>query len=224
MKNPTTTLERLKRLYDRFSAAEEYLLLFELDGVVYAKKYKRLPKRFLYFRNRKGEADLYIRFNSQREKKRLVKTAFVIGASEDLNSIRYNKGVMAEKLAYAFYRQPWKGKDNIPFYKDGDITINGKRVQIKFEHARLAYGSTLRLLEEEALEKTRKGERTMAKAWYKEICNCETGYKKIEELTDKELDEYEFYIEMADRWNAMQRQTIDAIRAERRERRQAQNG
>lgn len=60
----------------------------------------------------------------------------------------------------------------------------------------------------------------MTKAWYKEIANCETGYKKVEDLTNEELDHYEFYIEMADRWNAMQRQTIDAIRAERRERRQ----
>ena len=60
----------------------------------------------------------------------------------------------------------------------------------------------------------------MKKAWYKEIANYETGYKKVEDMTDEELDKYEFYIEMADRWNAEQRQTIDAIRAERRERRQ----
>ena len=60
----------------------------------------------------------------------------------------------------------------------------------------------------------------MTKAWYKEIANDETGYKKIEDLTDEELDQYEFYIEMADRWNAMQRRTIEAIRAERRERRE----
>lgn len=158
MKNPTTTLERLKRSYDRFSVAEEYLLLFELNGIVYAKKYKRLPKRFLYFRERKGKTDLYVRFNSHKEKKRLVKTAFVIGSSKDLDSTRYNKGVMAECLVYAFYGQPWKGKDNVPFYKDGDITIDGKRVQIKFEHARLAYGSTLRRLEKDALEKNKKRE------------------------------------------------------------------
>lgn len=60
----------------------------------------------------------------------------------------------------------------------------------------------------------------MTKAWYKEIANGETGYKKVEDLTNEELDKYEFYIEMADRWNEEQRQTIDAIRAERRERRE----
>jgi hypothetical protein len=60
----------------------------------------------------------------------------------------------------------------------------------------------------------------MTKAWYKEIANRETGYKKVEDLTNEELDKYEFYIEMADRWNEEQRQTIDAIRAERRERRE----
>lgn len=221
MKSPTLTLERLKRSYDRFSVAEEYLLLFELDGVVYAKKYKRLPKRLLYLRSRKGKTDIYIRFNSQKEKKRLAKTAFIIGSSEDLVSPRYNKGVMAERLVYAFYGLPWKGKDNVPFYKDGDITINGKRVQIKFEHARLAYGSTLRRLEKDALGETRKRGETM-KAWYKEVSNYETGYKKVEDLTNEELDKYEFYIEMADRWDELQRQTIDAIRAERRERREQQ--
>ena len=220
-----TTLERLKRLYNRFSVADEYLLLFEMGGIVYAKKYRHLPKRLFYLRERKGKADLYIRFNSQKEKRRLIKSAFVIGSSKDLDSTRYNRGVMAERLVYTFYGLPWKGKDNIPFYKDGDITINGKRVQIKFEHARLAYGSTLRRLEKDALEKTRKeGLKNMAKAWYKEVCNAEIGYKKIENLTDEELDKYEFYIDMVDRWNAEQKQTIEAIRAERRERRRAQSG
>ena len=32
----------------------------------------------------------------------------------------------------------------------------------------------------------------MTKAWYKEIANGETGYKKVEDLTDEELDQYEF--------------------------------
>lgn len=57
------------------------------------------------------------------------------------------------------------------------------------------------------------------KAWYKTVCNAETGYKKVENLTDEELDQYEFYIEMCDRWTQMHYTTIDAIRAERRERR-----
>ena len=64
----------------------------------------------------------------------------------------------------------------------------------------------------------------MTKAWYKEIKNSETGYKKIEDLTDEELDTYEFYIEMADRWSELQRRTIEAVRAERRERRAQQGG
>ena len=60
----------------------------------------------------------------------------------------------------------------------------------------------------------------MTRAWYKDVANYETGYKRVGDLTDEELDKYEFYIEMADRWNDEQSQTIDAIRAERRERRQ----
>ena len=63
-------------------------------------------------------------------------------------------------------------------------------------------------------------ERAMTRAWYKDVANYETGYKRVGDLTDEELDKYEFYIEMADRWNDEQSQTIDAIRAERRERRQ----
>lgn len=139
-------LQTLKRDYNRFSVADKYLLIFEYNGTIYGKFYKHIPNRFLYVRERKNKSDLYIRFNSNKHKKQLLKTAIPMGSTNDLLSNKYNKGVMAERLVYKLYNQPWNGKDNIPFYKGGDITINGEKIQIKFEHARMCYGSTLKRL------------------------------------------------------------------------------
>ena len=139
-------LQTLKRYYNRFSVADKYLLMFEYNRIVYGKFYKHIPNRFLYLRERKNKTDLYVRFNSEKHKKQLLRTAVPMGSISDLKSDKYNKGVMAEQLVYKLYNQPWSGKDNIPFYKSGDITVNGEKIQIKFEHARLCYGSTLKRL------------------------------------------------------------------------------
>ena len=39
--------------------------------------------------------------------------------------------------------QEFRGKDNVPFYMSGDITLDGKEVQIKYLHARICYDKTL---------------------------------------------------------------------------------
>ena len=64
----------------------------------------------------------------------------------------------------------------------------------------------------------------MTKAWYKTVKNYETNYKEIGQMTDEELDRCEFNVEMVDRWQRVHYETIDAIRAERREREQNKKG
>ena len=57
---------------------------------------------------------------------------------------------MFEKMVYEFYGQEFRGKDNVPFHKAGDITINGKEIQIKYLHARICYDKTLKKLSQGA--------------------------------------------------------------------------
>lgn len=55
---------------------------------------------------------------------------------------KYNRGEIFEKMVTEKFRQVWK-KDNIPFTKDGDITINEIAYQIKFEKATFINEKTL---------------------------------------------------------------------------------
>ena len=47
---------------------------------------------------------------------------------------KYNRGEVFEKLVTEHFNQVWV-KDNVPFTKDGDLTVNGTAYQIKFEKA-----------------------------------------------------------------------------------------
>jgi hypothetical protein len=139
-------LSTLKKWYHTYSKADSYLLMYEYNGIVYGKFYKRIPSNFLYVRYRHGKSDLYINYNTNSKKQKMLKGSIVFGTVEELYNDKYNAGVMAEKLVYDFYGKQWHGKDNTPFYKAGDIEIEGQQVQIKYQHARMAYGATLKKL------------------------------------------------------------------------------
>lgn len=55
---------------------------------------------------------------------------------------KYNKGEIFEKMVTEYFNQEWK-KDNVPFTEDGDLTVNGKAFQIKFEKATFTNEKTL---------------------------------------------------------------------------------
>lgn len=76
----------------------------------------------------------------------LMKKAFEVGTLTELENGIYNKGVMFEKMVYEFFGQEFRGKDNVPFHKAGDITIDGKEIQVKYLHARICYDKTLKKL------------------------------------------------------------------------------
>jgi hypothetical protein len=46
--------------------------------------------------------------------------------------------------------QEFRGKDNVRFTEGGDIVIDGKQIQVKYEHARICYDTTLKKLKKGA--------------------------------------------------------------------------
>lgn len=62
----------------------------------------------------------------------------VICSEEYLESLfresKYNRGEIFEKIITEKFGQTWE-KDNIPYTKDGDITVNGIAYQIKYQKA-----------------------------------------------------------------------------------------
>ena len=57
---------------------------------------------------------------------------------------------MFEKLVYELNGQTFRGKDSVRFTEGGDIIIDGKEIQVKYEHARICYDRTLQKLKKGA--------------------------------------------------------------------------
>ena len=51
---------------------------------------------------------------------------------------------------YEINGQTFRGKDNVKFTEGGDIVIDGKEIQVKYEHARICYDKTLQKLKRRA--------------------------------------------------------------------------
>ena len=59
-----------------------------------------------------------------------------LGDEDILSATGYNKGENFEKAVTEYFNQVWH-KDTVPFWEAGDITLDGKEVQIKLDSATL---------------------------------------------------------------------------------------
>lgn len=139
-------IDRMRRDYERFTAAEGYAIGFHIGNDVYCVMLDTIPRRFTRVQKEckraGGGYGLYINVRTKKAKNELIKKAVKIGTMADLKG-QYNRGVMFEKLIYELNGQTFRGKDNIRFTEGGDIVINGKEIQVKYEHARICYDKTL---------------------------------------------------------------------------------
>lgn len=146
-------LDRMRRDYERFTGAEGYIIGFEMENVVYMVEWNNIPRKYTKVQKECSKAGggygLYVNVKTKKAKTALLKKAVAVGVIEDIINDKYNKGVMFEKLIYEYFGQTFRGKDNVPFTKGGDIVINGKQIQVKYEHARICYDKTLKRLKNE---------------------------------------------------------------------------
>lgn len=139
----------MRRDYERFTAAEGYAIGFHIGDDVYCAMLDTIPRRFTRVQKEckraGGGYGLYINVRTKKAKNELIKKAVKVGTMADLKG-QYNRGVMFEKLIYELNGQTFRGKDNVRFTESGDIVINGKEIQVKYEHARICYDKTLQKL------------------------------------------------------------------------------
>lgn len=139
----------MRRDYKRFTAAEGYAIGFHIGDDVYCAMLDTIPRRFTRVQKEckraGGGYGLYINVRTKKAKNELIKKAVKVGTVADLKG-QYNRGVMFEKLIYELNGQIFRGKDNVRFTEGGDIVINGKEIQVKYEHARICYDKTLQKL------------------------------------------------------------------------------
>lgn len=144
-------LDRMRRDYERFTGAEGYAIGFHIDNDVYCAMLDQIPRRYTLLqrecKKNGGGYGLYISVRSNKAKQELLKKGAVkVGTLTELMDSTFNKGVMFEKMVYDLNGQTFRGKDNVKFTEGGDIVINGKEIQVKYEYARICYDRTLKKL------------------------------------------------------------------------------
>lgn len=141
------------RQYRRFSAADSYILGFTYNGTVYAVEVNEIAPRYMkveHESSKKGDsAKLQLRLTKAYMEQLLRKGAVALG-SEDILNGEYNKGVEFERIITERNGETFRGKDSVGFWVAGDLEINGKQVQVKFNGAQIVVEKTLHRLQREA--------------------------------------------------------------------------
>lgn len=142
MKKPTYSI---LNAYNATSAATKVGMGFDYKGLVYLAFADKLQRQYTYTDRQSKAKGGYktIRFYINiKQAQRLAKSAVCVGTVADMESAK-NKGERFEQLVYKLFGQEWK-KDTTPYYKAGDITINGEQVQLKYTGATVTTYKQLR--------------------------------------------------------------------------------
>lgn len=119
--------------YEKFNKAEKYIIGFTYQNQVYMETTKCIDPNMITLERASRNQGMALRFRPKAaQKATMALQAICLGALSILLDEKYNKGEMFEKIVTEHYGQKWT-KDNVPFYKDGDIAVNGEKIQIKFE-------------------------------------------------------------------------------------------
>jgi len=134
-------LNTMIRYYNNKAYTHNYIFGFQYKGKVYDIKTNSdiLPAILKLDKASRG-AGMSLRFRPTKAIKEMLINlgAEELCSSEDLKAeteaIKYNVGEWFEKRETEKVGQTWE-KDSVPFWEDGDLTVNGIAYQIKFENA-----------------------------------------------------------------------------------------
>lgn len=132
------TKETMMKWYRNKSAADAYIIGYVVDGNLYFNVVNEIMPRYLNVEkaSRNQGENLRLRLKAKGRKQLMRKEHHCLGSAEQLNQPKYNKGEIFEKLVTEFFGQEWE-KDNIPFWEQGDICVDGVEIQIKLDTATL---------------------------------------------------------------------------------------
>ena len=144
------TKETMIKNYREFAAHDAYIIVFKERKDYYFYKMNEIPPRMINVEHeaskKGGNRKLQLRIHAA-DIHRMVKN----GATkiDHLPTERVkggNKGVAAECYIREYYGQPFRGKDSIGFWHDGDLTVDGIKYQIKLNGAQIVTEKTLETL------------------------------------------------------------------------------
>ena len=144
------TREEMISRYTALAAAHKYIVGFVANGNLYYTTYTgmiadELLKMDRVSSKKGGMLKIRVRL-SAKIKGMLIAAdkAVLVGGAELLDTNdKYNKGERFERIITELLTgESWK-KDSVPFWKAGDIQLNGEEIQIKLDQAELTNERTL---------------------------------------------------------------------------------
>ena len=148
----TALLYSLISRYNEVAYTHWYIWGFEYKGAIYMAQTDKSYMPLVCKLDKASRGGGYaLRFVPNTEQKLALLTKATILCSkeyfeETVQASKYNKGEIFEKMVTEYFGQEWK-KDNIPFTKGGDITVNKIAYQIKFQKATFCNEKSLASLE-----------------------------------------------------------------------------
>lgn len=134
-------------MYEATTAADFVDYGFTIGNKVYRIIMKALPAWLVTMDKEStshgGAEKIRINPTEINKRKLLAMGAKYIGEYIDIIGTGKNEGVNYEKYVTEKARQEWK-KDSVPYYMDGDLTVNNIKYQIKFNRASLANAETIK--------------------------------------------------------------------------------
>ena len=128
--------------YNKNSAAHSYWFGFVVAGLLYVVAGMTFDEISTYFKmdrassSKGGFAKIRIRAKAA-DLRALLPRAILLGSESLLTEAVANKGDGLEKvIVERFTTEKW-ARNSVPFFADGDATINGEKVQIKLNGAEL---------------------------------------------------------------------------------------
>ena len=144
------TLFDLITLYATRSAAHAYILGFIFSGNLY-RVTLTFTELTAYIRQSRtssakgGVLQARIRVNAKQAAELVASgKAIFLGGAELLEDGKHNKGENFEKIITERLTGKEWHKDSVPFWKAGDIELNGKQIQIKLSEAELTNEKAIR--------------------------------------------------------------------------------
>ena len=135
--------------YNKNSAAHSYWFGFVVAGLLYVVAGMTFDEISTYFKmdrassSKGGFAKIRIRAKAA-DLRALLPRAILLGSESLLTEAVANKGDGLEKvIVERFTTEKW-ARNSVPFFADGDATINGEKVQIKLNGAELTNEKILR--------------------------------------------------------------------------------
>lgn len=135
------------RYYRKFSAADAYIVGFTYKKNFYIIAVDELMPRWLNVEreasSKGGKEKLQLRLRNEHKEQLIRKGAIKV----DYEPATKNKGRDFERFVYEMNGQQFRGEENIGFWVEGDINIDGIEYQVKLEGAQIVVFETLHNLQ-----------------------------------------------------------------------------